>query len=165
MNAIRLTIIEPRGSISFVGPGHGSKIFAAACSSGPEDLSAMLAAAQPYDAELVAYLLDGLANFDEHNGEGQYGAIHARLAGTPPAQTPPFRVVDEVTRAASLTPVGAGVILYNLPARRIVQIQNTYSEIRRKGRVRVLRNNQPTDRVHRYELPEDWSLVPSRTAP
>ena len=26
-------------------------------------------------------------------------------------------------------------------------------------------NNQPTDRVHRYELPEDWSLVPSRATP
>src|SRR6266581_4817472 len=71
--------------------------------------------------------------------------------------------VDPRTEEISLSPVRAGVVVFNLLAKRIVQLQNTYSEIRRKGRVRVLRNNQPTDRVHRYELPEDWSLVPSRT--
>ncbi len=54
---------------------------------------------------------------------------------------------------------------FNFLAKRIVQLQDADSEIRRKGRVRVLRNNQPTDRVHRYELPEDWSLVPSRATP
>ncbi len=160
MNVIRLTIIDPAGSVSFVGPGHASKVFAAACSSGPGDLGAMLAAARPYDGELVAYLLDGLANFDEHNGAGQYAAIHARLAGTPPAETPPFRIVDEVTRAASLAPVGAGVILYNLPARRIVQIQNTYSTLLRRDRGRIRTSGKPTRHLYRYELPSDWSIVP-----
>ena len=73
-----------------------------------------------------------------------------------------FTVVDPRTEEVSLSPVRAGVVVFNLVAKRIVQLQNTYSEIRRKGRVRVVRNNQPTDRVYRYELPPDWSLVPRR---
>ena len=91
--------------------------------------------------------------------------IHAALDYCLPQEAPVFRVVDPRTEEISLSPVRAGVVVFNLLAKRIVQLQNTYSEIRRKGRVRVLRNNQPTDRVHRYELPEDWSLVPSRATP
>ena len=157
---MRLTIIDPAGSVSFVGPGHGSKVFTAACSRRPADLEALLAAAEPFDPDLVAYLLDGLANFDEHNGAGRYEAILASLAAARPADAPPFRVVDEVTRAASLTPVGAGLILYNLSAQRIVQVQNTYGAIRRRDRGRVRASGQPTRQLYRYELPGDWTIVP-----
>ncbi len=90
--------------------------------------------------------------------------MHAALDYCAPHEAPVFRVVDPRTEEVSLSPVRAGVVVFNLVAKRIVQLQNTYSEIRRKGRVRLVRNNQPTDRVHRYELPPDWSLVPSRTA-
>ena len=71
-----------------------------------------------------------------------------------------FRVVDERTLQASLNPVKAGVVVFNLKDKRIVQIHNTYNEIRRKGKVRIVENGQPTNRVRRYELPPDWSLVP-----
>ena len=71
------------------------------------------------------------AAFDEHNVAGNYQAIHAAIKHLPPHELPVFRVVDDVTRQASLQGVKAGVIIFNLPSRRIVQIQNTYSEIRR----------------------------------
>lgn len=157
---MRLTVIDPAGSVSFIGPAHGAKVLAAACSRRPEYLGELLAAAEPFDSEMVRYLLDGLANFDEHNAGGRYEAFRARLAGTAPPDLPPFRVVDDVTRAASLTPVGAGLILYNLPAQRIVQVQNSYSSILRRDRGRIRAAGRPTRRLYRYELPADWRIVP-----
>jgi hypothetical protein len=100
--------------------------------------------------------------FDEHNVAGHLEHIHAALDFCKPQDLPPFRVVDARTREASLTPVRAGVVLFNLSARRIVQIQNTYSEIQRKGRVRVMDTDTQRVRVQAYELPADWSLVPER---
>jgi len=54
------------------------------------------------------------------------------------------------------------VVLFNLSARRIVQIQNTYAQIQRKGKVRVLDSESQRVRVQRYELPPEWSLVPEQ---
>ena len=67
---------------------------------------------------------------------------------------------DERTQEAALTPVKAGVVVFNLIEKRIIQIQNTYNEIRRRGRVRITEDGRPTNRVRKYELPADWSLVP-----
>ena len=78
-----------------------------------------------------------------------------------PADLPVFRVVDDRTRQASLQPARAGVIVFNLLSKRIVQIHNTYTEIKRSGRIRFARSEGSATRVHRYQLPPDWSLVPS----
>ena len=40
-----------------------------------------------------------------------------------------FRVLSDATREASLRPAHAGVIVFNLIARRIVQVQNAYVDI------------------------------------
>ncbi len=162
---MRFTVIDPRGRVSFVAPCHTLEALVAACASQPRTLEQLLAAAEPFVGSLAERVTSGLAVFDEHNSPSNVRWIHAAFDYCPPHETPTFRVLDPRTEELSLTPVRAGVVVFNLVAKRIVQIQNTYSEIRRKGRVRVLRNNEPTDRVHRYELPEDWSLVPSRTAP
>jgi hypothetical protein len=159
---MRFTVIDPRGRVSFVAPCSALEALVAACASQPRTLEQLLAAAEPFAGELGDRVLSGLAVFDEHNSPTNYKWIHAALDYCLPQQTPVFRVVDPRTEELSLTPVRAGVVVFNLVAKRIVQIQNTYAEIRRRGRVRVMRNNQPTDRVHRYELPPDWSLVPSR---
>jgi hypothetical protein len=73
---------------------------------------------------------------------------------------PVFRVVDEETKTESLEPVGAGLILFNLTARRIVQVQNSYGLLKRSDRGRYFENGKPTDRLYNYRLPADWSLVP-----
>ena len=160
MSKIRLTVIDGTSTVSFIGPGHGAKVLTAACSQRPTHLAALLSAAKPFDPDLIDYLLDGLAHFDEHNGTGRYGAIHAILASADDAVAPPFRVVDEITRAASLTPVSAGLVLFNLPAQRIVQVQNSYSAIQRRDRGRIRASGRPTRRLYRYELPTDWRIVP-----
>ena len=165
-DVMRFTVIDPRGRVSFVASCSTLEALVAACASTnqPRTLEQLLRSAEPFVGDLAEHVLSGLAVFDEHNSPANYRWVHAALDYCTPQEAPVFRVVDPRTEEVSLSPVRAGVVVFNLLAKRIVQIQNTYSEIRRKGRVRVLRNNQPTDRVHRYELPPDWSLVPSRSA-
>jgi hypothetical protein len=157
---IRLTMIDQAGAVSFIGPAHGAKVLTAACSKGPATLNELLQTARPFDAEMIDGVLDGLALFDEHNGAGNYAAIHDLLASLHPRDTPPFRVVDDVTRAASLTPVSTGLILFNLTAQRIVQVQNSYCSLLRRDRGRIRASGRPTRHLYRYELPSEWSLVP-----
>lgn len=160
MTVMRLTIIDAAGAVSLVSPPHGAKVFTAACSKDPGTLPELLEHASSYDAELVASLLDGLAVFDEHNVAHNYVAVHTALRTAPPEGSPPFRVVDEVTRTASVTPTGHGLVLFNLDARRIVQVQNSYGALQRRDRGRVRAQGRPTRRLYRYELPSKWRLIP-----
>lgn len=160
MNSIRLTVIDDTGAASFLGPGYGAKVLTAACSQGPRRLKDLLRAARPFDPDLIERWRNGLAQFDEHNAYGQYGAIRDLLTATAPTELPPFRVVDEATRAASLAPAATGLVLFNLPAQRIVQVQNSYSALQRRDRGRIRASGRPTPRLYRYELPTEWSIVP-----
>src|SRR3954451_15806746 len=96
---IRLTMIDQAGTVSFIGPAHGAKVLTAACSKGPTTLNELLQTARALDAEMVNGVLNGLALFDEHNGGGTCAAIHDLRASLPRRAVPPFRVVDDVTRA------------------------------------------------------------------
>lgn len=159
---MRFTVIDARGRVSFIAPCSALEALVAACANEPRTLEQLVRAAEPFASEIADRVLSGLAVFDEHNSPMNARWIHAALDYCEPQDTPVFRVVDPRTEEQSLAPVRAGVVVFNLVAKRIVQIQNTYSEIRRRGRVRVMRNHKPTDRVQRYELPADWSLVPNR---
>lgn len=159
---MRFTVIDPRGRVSFIANCDALEALVAACATQPRSLEQLLAAAEPFAGALADRVLSGLAVFDEHNSPVNVRWIHAALDYCSPHQAPVFRVLDPRTEELSLTPVRAGVVVFNLVAKRIVQIQNTYAEIRRKGRIRVVRDNRPTERIHRYELPADWSLVPAR---
>jgi hypothetical protein len=79
---------------------------------------------------------------------------------TRPADLPPFRVVDDQSRGLSLKPAATGVILFNLKARRIIQIQNSYAEVQRVDRGRIRQNGRPTRMYYYYSLPEEWRIVP-----
>lgn len=153
-------MIDALGSASFVAPAHGAKVLTAACSRGPATIDDLLQRAQPFDAEMVEGVRDGLALFDQHNSPGNYTAVHDMLAQLKPHDMPPFRVVDETTRAASLAPVATGLIIFNLPAQRIVQVQNSYSSLLRQDRGRIRTAGHPTRHLYRYQLPKEWSLVP-----
>jgi hypothetical protein len=157
---MRLTIIDGAGAVSFIGPAHGAKVLTAACSKGPATLADLLEIARPYDADMVDGVLDGLALFDEHNGPGNYAAIGEMLRTLDPRALPPFRVVDEATRNASLNPIATGLILFNLTAQRIVQVQNSYCGLLRRDRGRIRASGRPTRHLYRYELPSEWSIVP-----
>jgi hypothetical protein len=160
MNVLRCTVIDPRGAVSFVTHGDALPALVAACTSGPETYEELLSGADTYYANLSDYVYSGLAVFDEHNTHGHYETIHRAVTTLPRHRQPVFRVVDDLTREASLRPVKAGAVIFNLKAKRIIQMVNSYREIRRSGRARVFDGRRHTDAVFRYKLPEEWALVP-----
>jgi hypothetical protein len=69
-------------------------------------------------------------------------------------------VVSESTRQVSLQPGSLGLVVFNLPARRIVQIANSYANLERADRGRVRRDGKATSTFYSYALPDDWTIVP-----
>lgn len=157
---MRFTVVDSRGAVSFVGPCHALKALAAACSRGAEDHRGLLGLLGDYDGGLSQRVIKGLHIFDEHNTCRDTHAVQQWLEDVEPAEAPPFRVVDDVTRRASLQPVRYGLVVFNLNARRIVQVQNSYDNLKRADRGRVRVEGKPTKRLYRYRLPEEWSIVP-----
>jgi hypothetical protein len=161
---MRFTVIDHQGTVSFVAPCNALKALVAACSKAPADLQGLLVESTTYDDELKDYVLNGLALFDEHNGTGNYGNIHETITWAADQRAhheiPVFRVVDDTTRKASLEPVKAGLVLFNLKERRIIQVHNTYADVKRRDRGRIHRAGVPTRRLYHYELPLDWQIVP-----
>lgn len=160
MNLFRFTIIDCSGGISFVAHGDALPALLKACSDGPDTVSGLLDRVDPYYRNLRDYVLNGLAVFDEKNAYGNHDAIAKALDFCRPHEQPVFRIVDERTREESLRPVKAGGIIFNLCAKRIVQIQNTYREIGRDGKGRIFDGENMTDFVFQYRLPAEWQLVP-----
>lgn len=160
MNVLRCTIVDAEGAVSFVTHADALPALVAACSADPASLGELLERSEPYYSGLKDYVLSGLAVFDEHNAPGAYAAIHRALEHLQPFEQPVFRVVDDATREASLRPVKAGAVVFNLLAKRIVQIVNSYREIRRSGYGHVHNRSGDTGAVFTYRLPRDWSLVP-----
>jgi hypothetical protein len=160
VNVIRCTVVDERGAVSFIVHADALSALTAACSANPSSLEELLEGVEPYYHNLREQVLNGLAIFEERNAKGNYQAIHGALRLSPPHEQPVFRVVDDLTRETSLRPVKAGAVVFNLRAKRIIQITNTYQEIRRTGRARVFDGSGLTDAVYSYRLPKDWALVP-----
>jgi len=156
---MRLTIIEERQTVSFVAPPHALKAITACCAAGAATVVEILAALQHYDAGLARQLRDQLAIFREHNTPEDTRWIDQRLAEQPDYE-PLFGVLSEPSRRASLEPARLGLVIFNVPARRIVQIQNSYANLERSDRGRVRRNGKPVPTYYSYTLPDDWSIVP-----
>jgi hypothetical protein len=159
-DVIRCTVIDQRSTVSFIAHWAAAAALTAACSHDPRSLDELLTASQHYDRGLRSLVMRGLAIFDEHNLPGELSDIHQRLREKPSAEGPVFRVLDEVTREESLRPVRAGVVLFNLRARRIVQIQNTYDELTHDGTVNYHNGKFLSIRSLPYQLPPSWSIVP-----
>ncbi|HEX8998094.1 MAG TPA: hypothetical protein VF812_18865 [Ktedonobacterales bacterium] len=160
LDDIRLTVVDGEGTVSFVAHASAAVALTAACSHNPASLRDLLDASQRYDRALRDTVLNGLAVFDEHNLPEDLTDIHTQLVQLPPRKTPAFRVLDPITREASLSPVRSGVVLYNLPARRIVQIANTYEPLARSGEVNYHNGRFLSIRLLPYELPAEWMIVP-----
>ena len=159
-DVIRCTVLDPSGTVSFVAHWAAASALTAACSHDPATLDELLAASVQYDRGLREMVTRGLTAFDEHNGDDDLSDIHQQLKTLPPRRTPVFRVLDTVTREASLRPVRAGVVLFNLPAKRIVQIENTYDRLSHSGEVNYHNGQFLSVRSLSYELPASWSIVP-----
>ncbi|HEX2350739.1 MAG TPA: hypothetical protein VHI51_20070 [Ktedonobacterales bacterium] len=160
LDDMRLTVVDEAGTVSFVAHASAAAALTAACSHNPATLRDLLDASERYDRGLRATVLRGLAVFDEHNLSDDLSDIHSQLDTLPARQTPVFRVLDAVTREASLTPVRTGVVLFNLPARRIVQIQNTYEPLAQSGEVNYHNGRFLSIRVLPYRLSSEWMIVP-----
>jgi len=160
MNLFRFTVIDCTGGISFIAHGDALPALLKACSDGPDTVSGLLEGVNPYYRSLRDYVLNGLAVFDEHNAHGNHDAIASAFDVCRPHEQPVFRIVDDRTREESLRPVKAGAIIFNLCAKRIVQIQNTYREISRDGRGRIFDGENMTNSIFQYRLPAEWQLVP-----
>jgi len=160
VNVIRCTVVDERGAVSFIVHADALAALTAACSANPSSLEELLEGTEFYYYNLREQVLNGLAIFEERNARGKYQAIHQALKFCAPHEQPVFRVVDELTRETSLRPVKAGAVIFNLRAKRIIQITNTYQEIRRTGHARVFDGSGLTDTVYSYRLPRDWALVP-----
>lgn len=160
MNLMRCTIIDHTGGVSFLMHGDALPALVAACAGNPNDHMELLDGVEPYYRNLSEYVRAGLAVFDERNTEENKAQIHKELTTTPRHRQPVFRIVDDLTREASLRPVKAGAVIFNLIDKRIVQMVNSYREIRRQGRGRIFDGNEHTDSVFSYRLPEEWALVP-----
>jgi hypothetical protein len=162
MGLMRFTVVDLRSTISFIGPDRALHALVAACASGADSIEDLLDSIAPFVSELRERVLSGLAVFDEHNSKGNTRWIHAAFDYCKSEDVPVFRVLDERTRDVSLSPVWAGAVVFNLKSRRIVQIQNTYSDIKRKGRLRIMDGPKPTNKIRRYELGPEWTVVPER---
>ena len=162
MGLMRFTVVDARSTVSFIGPDRALHALVAACATGADSLEELLDRVAPFVGELRERVLSGLAVFDEHNSRGNTRWIHAAFDYLRSEETPVFRVLDDRTREISLSPVWAGAVVFNLKSKRIVQIQNTYMDIKRKGRLRVMEGARPTNKVQRYELGPEWTVVPER---
>jgi hypothetical protein len=160
MDVMRMTVVDGDGTVSFVAHSSAVVALTAACASDPPSLDALLLASQHYDKSLRQRVLDGLTVFDRHNSASDLRVIHGLLATLPPRDVPVFRVLDDVTRQASLDPVRAGIVLFNLLRKRIVQIQNTYEPLARAGEVNYHNGRFLSIHLLPYELPAYWSIVP-----
>ncbi len=160
MNLLRLTIIDPSGGVSFVAHGEALPALLRSCTTNPAGIDELLERAEPYYAGLRERVANGLVMFDERNAPGRYAAIHNALEHAAPDESPLFRVVDDVTREASLRPVKAGAVVINLVDRRIITLQNGYQEITRSGRGEVFDGERMTGSTFVYRLPKTWALVP-----
>lgn len=156
---MRLTIIDEQQTVSFVAPPHALKAIAACCANGAGASAEILTALAHYDAGLSRRLRDQLAIFHEHNTIHDTGWIDQRLAGLT-GYEPAIVVLNDETRRASLEPARLGLVVFNLPARRIVQVQNSYANLERSDRGRVRRNGKAVSTYYSYSLPDDWSIVP-----
>jgi len=159
---MRFTLVDGHSTVSFIAPDRALHVLVAACSTGPHSIDELLDRIAPFAFELRERVLSGLAVFDEHTSRDNPRWIHAALDYCRREEVPVFRVIDDRTREVSLSPVWAGAVVFNLKARRIVQIQNTYADIKRKGRLRIMEGTRPTNRIQRYELGPEWTVVPER---
>ena len=157
---MRFTIVDHEGTISFPGPGHGLKMLAAACSRGVANHRDLLCGLEDLDGDLTASVRGGLFSFDEHCLIGDPTTVERWVARRTSLADATFRVLDEATKVASLQPGKLGLVIFNLRYRRIVQVQNSYAPLMRIDRGRIRKDNRPTQHFYRYELPEEWAIVP-----
>lgn len=157
---MRYNVVDPRGVVSFIAPGHLGKMLAAGASGSPATLPDLLNRVQNLDARAVDRVRHGLLAFDEFVlGEGQVD-LDAWRGRVGEIAREPFRVAGAELRELSLRPAELGLTIVNLVDRRIVQLEDRYGRIERADRGRIRVEGRPVARYYEYALPDDWTIVP-----
>lgn len=151
----RFNVIDEQGTVSFLGPRHGSKMVAAACGADHRSLQSMLTYLEALDEVWASEIARGLREFDARHAESEPETVVKTHDWREP-----FRVIDAVTRAQSMRIASLGLFVVNLRERRIVQVDNRSTELEMAGKGRVRRNGKPTRMLFRYDLSPEWDLVP-----
>jgi hypothetical protein len=151
METYRFNVIDEQGTVSFLGPRHGSKMVAAACGANHRSLASMLTYLHALDEVWAAEIERGLRAFDARRSDLGVDGHDWRA---------PFRVIDAETRRQSMRISSLGLFVVNLKERRIVQVDNRSTDLEKAGRGRVRRNGKPTKMLFRYDLSPEWRLVP-----
>ncbi len=141
MALVRLTIIDATATVSFVAPPHVMKMTTAACAHNPAD---------------VPTLLDQLGAYDP----GFAARLQAAIKGAKDEDLGLVMLSPGEDREPSLQASDGGVVIFNLLAKRIVQISNRVGAIEREDRGRMRRNGRPVQVFYTYTLPAEWSIVP-----
>ncbi|HQY30638.1 MAG TPA: hypothetical protein PK691_05100 [Thermomicrobiales bacterium] len=157
---IRITFIDATGTVTFGAEGHIVKMITHICTEYPSSFGAVLDRLEILDPDAALAVRIGLARFDEFVIAGRPDSLTAWLADHDPGTGVPIRLIEPRLREYTLAPLPLGIIIFNLPDRRIIQIENTYGTILRKDRGRLRRNGRPVRQIYRYELSDDWSLLP-----
>lgn len=157
---MRFTLVDEGGAISFPGPGHILKMLAASIRTNESTTKQLLDQLALLDEKITDDIRRGIAVFDEHCLENEPASIDAWIANGERLLLNPFRVVDPVTRNVSLRPERLGLVIFNLIERRIVQVQNSYGALLRCDRGRLRKSGRPISSYYRYQLPDEWSIVP-----
>jgi hypothetical protein len=156
---LRFTIVDERGTVSFVGDSFYLQPLLAGCAAGARTLDELLTAADVIDKRIREQVLNGLAVFDEFNTEENHSSIRAQLGLLEGEDGPVLRVLDEATLAESHRPTRTGFMIFNLKERRIVQGQSLFHDIVR-GEAHVHNGRFYSRRTVPYELPKTWTVVP-----
>jgi hypothetical protein len=154
---IRLNVIDAEHSVSFLGPAHTGKAVAAACSHGATTWQQVLLRTQRYDPDWTRDVRRGILLFEEHHAPKDDPVPTGPRSFEP---CDPFRIWDAETRFCSMEPASLGLLIFNLTAQRIIQVQNRHVEIRRQGRSRIRVGGKPTSALYHYSLPEEWAILP-----
>ena len=157
---MRITLIGKDGTVSFGAEGHIAKMILAACARNVATTDEVLDVLTTLDPESASQLRIGLSRFDEFVVKDDPGSIDEWVVDHDPTDDTIFRLIDPRMREATLTPLALGIVMFNLPDKRVVQIDNRYGTLLRKDRGRMRREGRPIAQIYRYDLPDDWSLVP-----
>lgn len=156
---MRFTLIDQIGTISCTGQGHVVKAITAACSLGATDSKGILDRVNSFDNAFAQSVRSELAVFDEHVVADRVETID-RWIDQNPVPDVAFRVLDQRLRNRSLEALSLGVVLFNLPKRRIVQIENAYGGLQHTDRSRIRVDGVPKQQIYGYRLPDSWTIVP-----
>ena len=161
MNLMRMTVIDRNGGVSFVAHGEALPALLRACATNPDRLDELLERTEPYYRGLRERIANGLAMFDERNTDEHHDAILNALEHAQPEESPLFRIVDDVTREASLRPVKAGAVVHqprrpaHHPAAERLQRDHAHA-----AAAVCSMASASTSSTFSYRLPKAWALVP-----